>query len=381
MISFEIQAIDSNTGARAGILHTPHGDILTPVFMPVGTQGTVKTIPWRDLLDFDVGIILANMYHLYLRPGYNLISELGGIHKFIGWERAILTDSGGFQVFSLSDLRKISDEGVRFQSHHDGSYHFFTPEKAIQVQYALRPDIMMAFDQCTDYPVSIDEANIAVDRTYLWAQKCYEIWNRLCADDLQPDKAPALFGIIQGGVFKQLREKSAQQILSIDFPGYAIGGLSVGEPKHLMFDILQFLTPMMPSQKPRYLMGVGKPEDLVNSVALGIDMFDCVLPTRNARNSSVYTWKGKMSLKAAYYSDDSEPIDPDCDCYVCRNYSRAYIRHLFSVGELLAPYLATHHSLHLFIELMKRIRQSIIEDRFSDFIVEFKRNFNPEISQ
>ncbi len=377
MIEFELQAVDSKTGARAGVLHTPHGDVPTPVFMPVGTQGTVKTIPWRDLRDFGARIVLGNMYHLYLRPGYELIERMGGLHKFIGWDSAILTDSGGFQVFSLTDLRKITDDGVQFQSHHDGSYHFFTPERAIEVQFAMRPDIMMSFDQCTDYPVTRSDADEAVVRTGDWAKRGFERWQKLIETDKNRDTSPSLFGIIQGGIFSDLREKSAEEILNIDFPGYAIGGLSVGEPKTEMFKILDKILPMLPSKKPRYLMGVGKPEDIVRAVAMGTDMFDCVIATRNSRNASVYTWQGKMSLKARYYAEDSRPIDPNCNCYTCRNYSRAYIRHLFSAGELLAPYLATHHSLYFFAELMRKIRQAILENRYADFIADFSRTFDP----
>ncbi len=377
MIKFELQAVDSKTGARAGVLHTPHGDVPTPVFMPVGTQGTVKTIPWRDLKDFGTRIVLGNMYHLYLRPGHELIERMGGLHKFIGWNRAILTDSGGFQVFSLTDLRKITDDGVQFQSHHDGSYHFFTPERAIEVQFAMRPDIMMSFDQCTDYPVTHSDADEAVVRTGNWARRGFEKWQKLIDADKNADTAPALFGIVQGGIFSDLRRKSAEEILNIDFPGYAIGGLSVGEPKTEMFKILDETMPMLPSEKPRYLMGVGKPEDIVRAVAMGTDMFDCVIATRNSRNASVYTWQGKMSLKANYYAEDSRPIDPNCNCYTCRNYSRAYIRHLFSAGEMLAPYLATHHSLYFFAELMRKIRQAILENRYADFIADFSRTFDP----
>ncbi len=380
MVEFELQAKDPKTGARAGVLHTPHGDVLTPVFMPVGTQGTVKTMPWRDLVDFDVRIVLANTYHLYLRPGHELIARLGGLHKFTGWHRAFLTDSGGFQVFSLSDLRKITDEGVLFQSHHDGSYHFFTPEKAIEVEFALRPDIMMSFDQCTDYPATEDEVAAAVRRTTDWARRGRERWLQLLNEDKNPETAPALFGIIQGGVYRHLREISAEQILSMDFPGYAVGGLSVGEPKELMFEVLEYLLPMMPAEKPRYVMGLGKPEDLVRAVALGADMFDCVLPTRNARNASVYTWAGKMSLKAAYYAEDIRPIDPNCGCYTCRNYTRAYIRHLFVAGELLAPYLATHHSLYFFAELMRKAREAILEGRYAEFMNDFLSNFDPNVA-
>jgi len=378
MIEFEVIAVDSETKARAGVIKTPHGDVPTPVFMPVGTQGTVKTMPWRDLIDFGVRIILSNTYHLYLRPGHELIARLGGLHKFIGWKRAILTDSGGFQVFSMAELTKINDEGVRFQSIYDGGYHFFTPEKAMEVQFTLRPDIMMSFDQCTSYPINFDDAKKAVERTSRWAKRGYEHWRRLIDNDKNPETAPSLFGIIQGSVYPELRKMSAEDILAIDFDGYAIGGLSVGEPKHEMFEMVSILEPMMPEDKPRYLMGVGKPEDIIQAVAMGMDMFDCVIPTRNARNGSVYTWAGKMSLKASYYMDDTRPIDPNCQCYTCRNYSRAYIRHLFSAGELLAPYLATHHSLYFFSEFMREIRQAIIENRFGEFMKDFLSSFDPE---
>jgi len=378
MIEFEVIAVDSETKARAGVIKTPHGDVPTPVFMPVGTQGTVKTMPWRDLIDFGVRIILSNTYHLYLRPGHELIARLGGLHEFIGWKRAILTDSGGFQVFSMAELMKISDEGVRFQSIYDGGYHFFTPEKAVEVQFALRPDIMMSFDQCTSYPINFDDAKKAVERTSRWAKRGYEHWRRLIDNDKNPETAPSLFGIIQGSVYPELRKMSAEDILAIDFDGYAIGGLSVGEPKHEMFEMVSILEPIMPKDKPRYLMGVGKPEDIIQAVAMGMDMFDCVIPTRNARNGSVYTWAGKMSLKASYYMDDPRPIDPNCQCYTCRNYSRAYIRHLFSAGELLAPYLATHHSLYFFSEFMREIRQAIIENRFGEFMKDFLSSFDPE---
>ena len=292
-----------------------------------------------------------------------------------------MTDSGGFQVFSLTDLRKITDDGVQFQSHHDGSYHFFTPERAIEVQYAMRPDIMMSFDQCTEYPASHSDVKEAVVRTTNWANRGFLRWKQLLDEDKNQESAPALFGIIQGGIYSDLREKSAEEILNINFPGYAVGGLSVGEPKIEMFKILEKILPLLPQEKPRYLMGVGKPEDIVKAVAMGTDMFDCVIATRNARNASVYTWQGKMSLKANYYAEDSRPIDLNCNCYACRNYSRAYIRHLFSVGELLAPYLATHHSLYFFAELMRKIRQAILEDRYADFIADFQKTFDPNAAR
>ncbi len=377
MIQFELLARDNKTNARAGILHTPHGDIPTPVFMPVGTQGSVKTMPWRDLLDFDFRVVLGNSYHLYLRPGHEIIKRMGGLHSFISWPKAILTDSGGFQVFSLTDLRKITDEGVIFQSHIDGSYHFFTPEKAIEIQYALHPDIMMSFDECTDYPSTKDKVANAVERTSNWAQRGRDKWIKLVESDSDSNTIPALFGIIQGGVYSELRKISTEQVLSLNFPGYAIGGLSVGEPKHEMFDAISVVEPLLPVEKPRYLMGVGKPEDIIKSVSMGIDMFDCVIPTRNARNSSVYTWKGKHSLKASYNAEDPNPIDSNCGCYTCRSYSKAYLRHLFTAGELLGPYLATHHSLYFFSEFMRKIRQTIIDGNFETFMEEFLSTFEP----
>lgn len=377
----DIAKRSSDTDARAGVIHTQRCDVFTPVFMPVGTQGTVKTMPWRDLVEFDVRMVLSNTYHLYLRPGHELIKKMGGLHKFISWNRAILTDSGGFQVFSLSDLREITDDGVLFQSHWDGSYHFFTPEKAIDVQWALRPDIIMAFDQCTSYPVERSEAEISVMRTFQWAKRCKDRAVTLVNEDPEPTTAPILFGIVQGSVFPDLRRLSSEQIVSLDFPGYAVGGLSVGEPKEDMFEMLSVVIPYLPEDKPRYLMGVGKPLDIIRAVAMGVDMFDCVIPTRNARNASVYTWKGKVSLKSAYNAETESPIDPDCQCYVCRNYSRAYIRHLFVSGELLGPYLATYHSLFFFSEFMRKIREAIVADRFSEFARDFENNFEESPAQ
>ncbi len=379
MVTFELIAQDSKTGARAGILHTPHGDIPTPVFMPVGTQGTVKLLPWRDLYDFDARIVLGNTYHLYLRPGHKLIAKLGGLHRFVGWDRAMLTDSGGFQVFSLSELRKITEDGVKFQSHHDGSYHFLTPELATEIQYHLRPDIMMAFDECVSYPCDHNIAARAADRTFRWLTRCNAEISRLTQTDSSPETIPALFGIIQGSTFPDLRRYSLDQITSVDLPGYAIGGLSVGEPKDEMFGMLDEIVHLMPFGKPRYLMGVGKPTDIIGAVAVGVDMFDCVLPTRNARNSSVYTWRGKMSLKASYYAEDTSPIDENCKCYVCQNHSRAYIRHLFSVDELLGAYLTTHHAIYFYLDLLREIRRAIIDNRYYDFMQDFARSFSEDV--
>ncbi len=350
-----------NSGnARAGILETKHGVIHTPVFMPVGTQATVKTLAPVDLTD-EIGaeIILANTYHLYLRPGHKLIELAGGIHNFMGWYRAVLTDSGGFQVMSLQGLRKINKDGVEFQSHIDGSYHYFTPQKAIQIQNAIGADIIMSFDECPPYPTTKKYISESLKLTTEWAKLGKEAHKK-------PDDQ-ALFGIVQGGVYEDLREQSAKELLEIDFPGYALGGLAVGEPKADMYRIVSYLNDILPTTKPRYLMGVGTPADLLNCIENGIDMFDCVMPTRNARKGSVFTSKGKLIIKSARYIEDFSPIDEDCNCYTCRNFSRAYIRHLFSVNELLAMRLASLHSLYFYQKLMERVREAILQDQFNEF--------------
>ena len=369
---FELIAEDPETGARAGILHTDHGDVETPVFMPVGTQGTVKTQTPQELLENKAQIILGNTYHLYLRPGGDLIRKAGGLHKFMSWPKAILTDSGGYQVFSLSDLRKLSSEGVRFQSHVDGSKHLFTPENVVDIQRQLGPDILMVLDECTPYPCTFEYAQKSHELTIEWAKRSKERF----------EKTNALygyrqfqFGINQGSTYKELRQKNLEELLALNFDGYAIGGLAVGEPKSELYGITEFVAAQIPKNKPRYLMGVGKPEDLVEVIGRGIDMFDCVMPTRNARNGTVFTWKGRLVIKNAAYMDDFRPIDETCSCSTCQNFSRAYIRHLFSVGEVLALRLATYHNIHFYLELVRKARKAILRERFKEFRDEFYSNY------
>ena len=340
--------------ARLGLLHTPHGSFETPVFMPVGTQATVKTVTREELEQVGARIILANTYHLYLRPGAEVVEAAGGLHRFTNWPHPILTDSGGFQVFSLSKLRTITDEGVAFRSHLDGSPHLLTPEKATAVQNALGADIIMAFDECAPYPCTHEAALAAVERTTCWAARCQEAHRR-------PDQA--LFGIVQGGTFPDLRYKSAQELVKLNFVGYSIGGLSVGEPKSLMYSILDETVGLLPRERPRYLMGVGSPDALVEGVRRGIDMFDCVLPTRAARHGTAYTSQGRLNLRNAKYARDFGPLDEACDCLACRQHSRAYLRHLYKAGELLAMRLVTIHNLRYLFRLMEEIRQAIREDR------------------
>ena len=365
MFEFELIKECKETGARAGVFHTPHGDIQTPVFMPVGTQATVKTMTPEELKECNAQIILSNTYHLYLRPGHELVKEAGGLHGFMKWDRPILTDSGGFQVFSLGDLRKIKEEGVYFRSHIDGSKHLFTPENVMEIQNALGADIIMAFDECNPYPATYDYVKNASDRTFRWLERCKAAHKR---------EDQALFGIIQGGMYRDLREKSARDITSIDLPGYAIGGLSVGEPAEKMYEMLDYTTPLMPKHKPRYLMGVGAPENLIEGVARGVDMFDCVLPTRIARNGTVFTKHGKLVIRNAEYAHDFRPMEEGCQCYACRNYSRAYIRHLIKTGEVLGIRLTTIHNIHFLTNLMSNMRQAILEDRMPEFREQFYRN-------
>ncbi len=365
--SYEVIKTEVNTGARLGKLHTPHGIIDTPVFMPVGTRATVKAMTPRELEEVGARIILGNTYHLYLRPGHELIKEAGGLHSFMAWPGAILTDSGGFQVFSLGDLRKITEEGVEFRSHIDGSKHFFTPEKVMEIEMALGADIAMAFDECPPHSVSYDYAKEAMERTTRWAQRCLSVHDK---------EEQALFGIVQGGMYKDLREISAKDLVSLDFPGYAIGGLSVGEPKPLMYDMLEATVPFLPFHKPRYLMGVGSPDCLVEGVLRGIDMFDCVLPTRIARNGTVFTGKGKIVIRNALYKNDHSPLDEECGCYACRNFTKAYIRHLFNVDEILGLRLTTIHNLHFLLELMQKIREAISNDDLLSFREEFYSKYN-----
>lgn len=363
--SFEIEKTDPETGARAGILHTPHGDILTPVYMPVGTQATVKGLLSRDLKDVNAQIILSNSYHLAMRPGDDLVARAGGLHAFMNWDRPILTDSGGFQVFSLSSLNDITDDGVKFSSHVDGSKHFFTPERAMEIQHNLGADIVMAFDECSEYGYTHEQAQSAMERTAKWLERSYRAHEGV--------QKQALFPIVQGNLYKDLRAESLNRSLPFVKHGIAIGGLSVGEPKPLMYEMLDFLQPQLPSDVPRYLMGVGSPDCLVEGVVRGIDMFDCVLATRVARNGTALTSRGKIVVRNGKYREDFTPLDPDCDCYCCKNYTRAYLRHLVNVGEMTAAELLSLHNIYYLTRLMKDLRESILEGTVKDFVKEFYR--------
>ncbi len=411
---FEIVARDPTTRARAGLLHTPHGIVETPAFMPVGTAGTVKGMTQEDLDELGARLLLANTYHLYLRPGHETIREFGGLHRFMGWPYAILTDSGGFQIMSLKGLGNVTEDGFHFRSHLDGSSHFLSPERAVEVQMTLGADIIMALDECVEFPSSHETLRRAVKLTGRWARRAKEFWRRQNTGDSgsgirdsgfasgipspgiilpqprvpspetressRPSPQPripntgsrtpksALFGIVQGGTDKGLRRESAEEICDIGFEGYAVGGLSVGEPKSETYDIADFTAGLLPAVCPRYLMGVGTPADLAECVACGIDLFDCVLPTRNARNACVFTSQGKLVIKNAGYTRDPEPIDPTCVCHVCRRYSRGYIRHLFVAGEMLAAMLTTHHNLHFYLDTMRQIRQAIRAGDFERFL-------------
>ena len=363
---FHIEKTCSETKARAGILTTPHGSIPTPVFMPLATQGSVKTLAPDDLRDIEVKMLLGNTYHLYLRPGIEIISQLGGLHRFMAWEGPLLTDSGGFQVFSLGHLRQISDEGVLFRSHIDGSEHFLTPELAIGIQEELGADIIMAFDECAPYTDDLQSIGKAMKRTHLWAERCLKKHQR---------KDQALFGIAQGGTSIALRKESTEHLIALDFPGYAIGGLSVGEPKELMYSVAQETAAMLPDNKPRYLMGVGSPEDLVEGVSYGIDMFDCALPTRIARNGAIFTREGRPNIRNARFKSQNEPIDPNCDCYTCRTFPAAYLHHLFKCEELLGYRLATIHNLRFILKLMEEMREAITDGNFHKFKADFLANY------
>lgn len=365
-VKYELVKECSKTGARAGRLHTPHGVFDTPIFMPVGTQATVKAMSPHELKDMGAGIILSNTYHLFLRPGDGLVKEAGGLHKFMNWDRGILTDSGGFQVFSLGALRKITEDGVTFRSHIDGSKQFLSPEVATKVQMNLGADIIMAFDECVPYPADHDYARKSTERTTRWAKRCKDT---LIRED------QALFGIVQGGMYKDLRTMSVRDLVDLDFPGYAVGGLSVGEPKDLMYEILEHTVCQLPKEKPRYLMGVGTPDCLVEGVMHGIDMFDCVFPTRVARNGTAMTWNGRLVAKNAEYARDFRPIDSECGCYACQNFSRAYIRHLLKTDEIFGLRLMTIHNLYFLLDFMRKMRQAIIEDRFTEFRSNFLANY------
>ena len=367
---YELIAEDTETGARAGVLHTPHGKIETPIFMPVGTQATVKTLDQHDLIEAQAQIILGNAYHLYLRPGHELIDRMGGLHQFMNWSRPILTDSGGFQVFSLGDLNKISEEGVRFQSHLDGSSHLFTPESVMEIEHGLGADIIMAFDECTPYPCERDYAEKSMRRTLRWAERCIKRHQELSAQ--RTHRPPqALFGIVQGSIYPDLRRTCAQELIQMDLPGYAIGGLAVGETRDSMFGVIRETTPLLPNGKPRYLMGVGLPNDLVEAVGAGADMFDCVVPTRNARNGTVFARNGRLRLKNAAHAEDPQPLESDCACKTCSHYSRAYLRHLFKTNELLGMHLATFHNVFFFQQLMRDMRDAIISGHFAAWQADF----------
>lgn len=364
---FEVLHKDARTGARRGVLHTAHGDVATPVFMPVGTGGAVKAMSNESLEALDARVILANTYHLYLRPGHERVERLGGLHKFMAWDRAILTDSGGYQVFSHRELRSISEEGVRFRSHLDGSSNFFTPENVIDIQRALGSDIAMVLDDCTAYPTGYVDAEASMELSMRWAMRCREQWRK------QDDGSKALFGIVQGGVYPELRKRSAEALNKMEFSGMAIGGLSVGEPKDLMVEIVESTAPLLPWEKPRYLMGVGTPEDLVRAVAMGVDMFDCVLPTRNARNGCLFTSQGRVLIKNAAYAEDEGPLDPNCSCPTCRRYSRAYLRHLFLSGEHLSAVYNTLHNLTFYLDMMRKIRQAIELDFLGNWLEQMEK--------
>jgi queuine tRNA-ribosyltransferase len=394
-VQFDITHRDPGTRARAGVLHTPHGAVETPVFMPVGTAGSVKAIDQRDLEALGVHILLGNTYHLYLRPGHELVRELGGLHRFMSWNAAILTDSGGFQIMSLEGLGRVSEEGYEFRSHLDGSRHFFSAERAVEIQLALGSDIMMALDRCVEYPASLELAAESVKLTTMWARRCRAEYVRARGSGfgvsdpgvgtgdsavgrtepqienprsrIDPAQAPALFGIVQGGIDLDLRRECAESVVEIGFEGYAIGGLSVGEPKSATYEVTESTAQQLPVDRPRYLMGVGTPRDLVECVALGIDMFDCVMPTRHARNGSIFTSEGRLAIKNARHARDPRPLDPTCTCEVCRRYSRAYIRHLFVSGEMLGPMLATRHNLQFYLDTMCEIRDAIRSGEYNEF--------------
>jgi queuine tRNA-ribosyltransferase len=371
---FELITKDPNTGARRGRLHTMHGVIETPVFMPVGTQATVKSMTPDQLRDLKVEILLCNSYHLFLRPGHETLARLGGLHRFMGWDRPILTDSGGFQVFSLSSLRDISEDGVRFRSHLDGSTHFLSPELAVDVQTALGSDILMILDDCLAYPATHFEADRSMKRSLAWAERCQRHFQSGAAGNGDRTAArQALFGIVQGSIYPDLRRESAERLVAMDFSGYAIGGLAVGEPKPLMYEIIERVEPYLPEDRPRYLMGVGTPADLIEGVARGVDMFDCVMPTRHARNGWLFTREGHIVIKHAKYKDDPEPVDSTCGCAVCRNFSRAYLRHLFVANEILSSILNTIHNLYFYLDTVRRIRQLIEFHRFDEILADTRK--------
>ncbi|MFA5804651.1 MAG: tRNA guanosine(34) transglycosylase Tgt [Melioribacteraceae bacterium] len=374
MLNFTVNHTDKSSKARVGEFITDHGVVQTPIFMPVGTQGTVKAITQRVLEnDINAEIVLSNTYHLYLRPGTAILEKAGGLHQFMNWNRPILSDSGGFQVYSLSDLRKLRKDGVEFRSHLDGSTHFFTPQKVIEIQRSIGSDIMMVLDECTPFPCEYEYTKKSKELTSDWA-----VLNKKAFDETKPlyGHEQYLFGIIQGSVYKDLREASAKDLMKLDFDGYAIGGLAVGEPTETMYELVDFTTDFMPVDKPRYLMGVGRPENILEAIALGVDMFDCVMPTRNARNAYLFTSKGIVSMRNAAYKDDMDPLDKECDCYTCKNFSKAYLRHLFNSKEVLALELATIHNLTFYLNLVRETRERIVDGSF----IEWKNYFSKIIS-
>jgi len=370
--SFEVAKADP-TGARCGLLTTPHGVVQTPVFLPVGTQAAVKGLTQEALEELGAEIILANTYHLYLRPGHEVVRKLGGLHQFMSWPRAILTDSGGFQVFSLSELRRVTDDGVRFRSHLDGSEHLLTPEKAAEIQLALGSDIAMVLDECIETPAPRDKAEVAIRRTADWARRARLYFLEQVRDN--GNLSQWQFGIVQGATFVDLRRESARQLLDIDFSGYAVGGLAVGEPHETTCEMTAEVAALLPRDRPRYLMGVGRPEQIADYVALGMDMMDCVLPTRAARHACLYTSEGRVLIKNARYAQDQRPADSNCSCSVCRRYTRAYLRHLFAAGELTAAILATHHNVHFYLDIMRRIRKAIEFGNLANFSSEMHARY------
>ena len=371
--SFEVIKRDKRSGARAGVLHTPHGDIETPIYMPVGTQATVKGILPKDLKEIGAKIILSNTYHLYIRPGDELISRAGGLHKFMNWDRPILTDSGGFQVFSLAKLNDITDKGVKFRSHVDGSYHLITPEKAMEIEHNLGADIIMAFDECSEYGATYKQSETAMARTLNWLERC-----RIRHGELGGNKEHMLFPIVQGNVFKDLRAKSLKETVPYAECGIAIGGLSVGEPKELMYSVMDDMLPFYPENMPRYLMGVGSPDCIIEGVFRGIDMFDCVLATRIARNGTALTSRGRVVVRNGAYREDFTPLDPECDCYCCRNYTKAYLRHMVNVGEMTGAMLLSMHNTYFLLRLAGRIREAILGDSLEDFAAEFYEKYGKD---
>lgn len=368
---FKVVHQDKNSSARRGRLSTDHGEIDTPCFIPVGTQGTVKTLSWKELEESGAQIILSNAYHIFLRPGVGVIKKAGGLHKFISWQRPILTDSGGYQIFSLALLRKIDDRGVEFQSHIDGQKHFFTPEEIIQIQLDLGSDIMMPIDECVHYPCAKDQAEIAMKRTLKWAVRSKNINSQLKASDSQ-----LLFGIVQGATYEDLRKECVDKLLEINLDGYAIGGVSVGEPKDLRYSIVHLVADLLPKELVRYLMGVGLPEEIIECVELGVDMFDCVVPTRYGRNGTAFTSSGKVVVRNSSYMEDFSPLDHECNCYTCKNFSRAYLRHLFNTEEILGLRLVSLHNVHFYLDTMHRIREAIEQDRFLEFKKDFLGRYN-----